>query len=123
MIETLLNNLATQLNIPFVNLKHHQTNPALIRQLPEIYARRFRAIVPDEIPEGLLIGMVDPLDIYAFDELSQILKRPLKLAIVRESDLLDLIDSLYRNIDESMASYAKQLSESLQISDIDLARL
>ena len=54
--------IARQLNIPFVNLKFFNTTQDLVRRLPETQARRFRAIVLEDSPKALKIGMADPTD-------------------------------------------------------------
>src|SRR5574340_1760931 len=63
--------LAKQLNIPYINLKFFNINPELVRLLPENQARRFRAIVLEERDRLLLIGMADPTDLFAFDEIAR----------------------------------------------------
>src|SRR5258706_543549 len=65
--------IARQLNIPFVNLKFFNTSQDLVRRLPETQARRFRAIVLEDRGGRYLVGMSDPTDLFAFDELSRIL--------------------------------------------------
>src|ERR1700740_3341503 len=72
--------IAKQLNIPYINLKFFNTNPATVRLLPETQARRFRAIVLEDRPLSLLVGMADPTDLFAYDEISRVLKRGLELA-------------------------------------------
>src|SRR5438874_13176918 len=47
--------LARQLNLPFINLKYFNLNAAVVRKLPESHARRFRALVLEERPDGYLI--------------------------------------------------------------------
>lgn len=120
--EDLLQFLADQLKIPFIDLKHYQFRPDTVRLLPETYARRYRAIVLSESDDRLLVGMADPTDIFAYDELGRLLKRPLKMALVRESDLLSTIDIVYRRTEE-ISSLAEELGEELSASDYDLAQL
>jgi len=112
--ETLLKFLSQQLNIPFIDLKHYELNPDLVHRLSEAFARRSQVILLDETEEGFLVGMVDPQDIIAADELSRLLKRPLKLALVRESDWLTCIDSVYRHAEE-ISTFAKELSEEVGV--------
>lgn len=114
--------LGKQLGIPYVDLQHYQYSPETVRLLPETYARRFRAIVLDASQEQLLVAMADPTDIFAFDELAKILKRPLSLAVVRETDLLRTIDTIYRRTDEIL-SFAEELGEELAHGGLDLAAL
>ncbi len=55
----LMDFLAEQLKIPYVDLRHFQLRPATVKLLPETLARRFRAIVLEEKPDGLLVGLSD----------------------------------------------------------------
>ena len=114
--------LSDQLKIPFVDLLRYNFNPDVIRLIPEIQSRRFRAVALSSSDDGVLVGMVDPTNIFAYDELTRILKRPVKLAIVRETDLLKTIDTVYRKTDE-ISGFAEELSVELGENDIDLGAL
>jgi len=92
--------LARQLNIPYVNLKNHALNLDLVRQLPESEARRFRALPLGERKGVMLVGMADPTDTAAFDELGQTLGRTIELAVVTEGQLLETIERVYRRTEE-----------------------
>ncbi|MEH6909169.1 MAG: ATPase, T2SS/T4P/T4SS family [Oceanicoccus sp.] len=112
--------LSQQLDVPFIHLRNYDFDKKVAQLLSETYARRFRALVLADNDGTLLVGMADPTDIYGFDELSRILHHPLSLAVVRESDLLDALDLLYRRTSE-IASLAEQLSVELgdQSSDME----
>ena len=92
--------IARQLNIPFINLKYHNLKPEIVRLLPETQARRFRAIVMEQKGAAVLVGMADPTDLFAYDEIARIVKRDLNLAVVNETLLLATIDRIYRRTDE-----------------------
>ncbi len=92
--------LAQQLNLPYVDLKFKELDPAIARKLPEAAARRFRAIVLEEREFGYLVGVSDPADLFAFDELSRILRREIELAVVSEVALTKAIDRTYRRTEE-----------------------
>ena len=81
--QKLLEALSRQLEIPYVDLRQFKLDAALIQRLPETLARRFRAILLVEESDGLLVGMGDPLDLYALDEMSRLLRQPLKPGVVR----------------------------------------
>lgn len=117
--DDLLNLLAEQLHIPLLDLRKFDFKPDLVRQLPETYARRFRAIVLDDKGDSLLVGMADPMDIFAYDELCHYLKRNLELALVRESELIRKIDMIYRRSEE-ISGLAIELSDEVSLSEIDL---
>jgi MSHA biogenesis protein MshE len=120
--ETLHELLAQHLQIPFIDVRQLKIDSAVVRLLPETHARRFRAIVLQSDARGLLIGMADPTDIIAYDELSARLKQPLRVALVKETDLLKTLDVSYRRTDE-IASIAQEVREELREGDIDLENL
>ena len=114
--------LAQQLQVPYIDLKRYQIKEDVVRLLPEIYIRRFRALVLAEKKDGLLVGMADPTDIFAFDELRRILQRPIHSAVVGEDELLDIVDRIYRRTDE-ITHIAGELSEELAEGGIDIESL
>src|SRR3989338_7310718 len=141
--DQLLTLLSQQLNIPYIDLRRYHYKPEVVRLIPEAYARRFRAIVLEDSRENLLVGMADPTDIFAYDELSRVLdrrggiqqrrqtdsvaddelRRPLRLAVVKESELLKTIDSVYRRTEE-ISDLAQELQQELTAQGgVDLAAL
>ena len=94
--DQLLTFLSQQLNIPYIDLRRYHYKPEVVRLIPETHARRFRAIALEDSRESLLVGMADPTDIFAYDELQRVLRRPLRFAVVKESELLKTIDRVYR---------------------------
>jgi len=120
--DTILNMLSRQLDLPFVQLRHFRFNEQLVRRLPEAIARRFRSLVLDEQGGELLVGMADPLDIFAYDELVRVLKQPIRQAVVRESELLSALDLVYRRTEE-IASLAEELEDELSDDAFDLASM
>src|SRR3954465_1676715 len=62
--------LAQSLQIPFIDVRQLTLDQQVVRMLPEVQARRFRALVLQSDARGLLIGMADPTDLMAYDELS-----------------------------------------------------
>jgi len=104
--------IARQLNIPFVNLKFFNTSQEVVRRLPETQARRFRAIVLEERGAKYLVGMSDPTDLFAFDELTRFLKREIQTAVVNEGLLVQTIDRLYRRTEE-ISGLAKELERDM----------
>jgi MSHA biogenesis protein MshE len=120
--DQLLDFLAQQLKVPLVDLTQHRFDPDTVKLLPEAQARRYRALVLEAGPDALLVGMADPTDLYGYDELARVLKRPLKLAVVRESDLLHALDQVYRHTDQ-LTSIAAELGQELAEGEFDIAQL
>ncbi|MGY8872884.1 MAG: GspE/PulE family protein [Pseudomonadales bacterium] len=114
--------LAQQLSVPLVELSHYNFNQQDVLRLSETHARRFRSIVLKENPDHFLVGMSDPLDIFAFDELQRLLPKTIELAVVAESQLLQTLDLMYRRTND-IDSLADQLSEDIVEDSFDLSRL
>ncbi|HEX4927512.1 MAG TPA: GspE/PulE family protein [Burkholderiales bacterium] len=115
--------ISRQLNIPYVNLKTHNLNGQLVRRLPETQARRFRALLLEERPGGAYrVGMADPTDLFAYDELARLLKRDIEAAVVGEAALLQTIDRVYRRTDE-ISGLARELERDVGETYVDFGAL
>lgn len=114
--------LATQLDLPYIDLKHYNYKPETVRLLPETAARRFRAIALSLENERMLVGLADPTDLHAYDELAKILKRSIDIAVVNETELLRALDTVYRRTQE-IVNIAEELGEELSQGDTNLDQL
>jgi MSHA biogenesis protein MshE len=110
--ELLADALARQLRIPFINLKTFPFRGDVVKLLPESAARRFRALALEEKGERLLVAMADPLDLFAYDEITRLLKRDILIAAVPESQLALACDRLYRRTEE-ISGLARALEKDL----------
>jgi MSHA biogenesis protein MshE len=108
--EQLLTLLSTHLNVPLININNYRVNPDAVKLLPEIQARRYRALVLDDKGDKLLVGMSDPGDINAVDDLSNRLPKPIEIAVVSETQLFAAYENFYRKTEE-IASFAQELAE------------
>lgn len=107
--QQLLQFLAQQLNVPFLDIAQRRIDVKAVQLLPEVQARRFRALVLQDQGDKLLLGMSDPADLAAMDQLAELLApRQIELAVVRESQLIDAFDTLYRRT-KDIESFASQL--------------
>lgn len=120
--DALLHFLSKQLNIPVFNLVNFTPNPEIAHLLPKAHARRLQAIVLEKQKKGMLIGMVDPLDLTAIDDVKRILNCPIQIVLVPESQLLKTLDVIYRHTEE-ITNLAGRLYEELgeeRVSFVDL---
>ncbi|NOT12006.1 MAG: Flp pilus assembly complex ATPase component TadA [Methylococcaceae bacterium] len=118
----LLNFLSRQLQIPFLDIAQYPRKADIIRLLPESLARRFRVMLLESNDNDVLLAMADPTDLMGLDELTRVLKKAIRPAVVRESDLLAAIDQSYRRTEE-INSLAEQLRDQLSEQDVDLNTL
>jgi len=114
--------LARQLNIPYINLKFYNINAELVRLLPETAARRFRALVLEDRRETMLVGVSDPTDLFAYDEIARLLKKGVELAVVNETEVLGAIDRIYRRTGE-ISGLAREVEQDLGDTSIDFGAL
>ncbi|HEY4080618.1 MAG TPA: GspE/PulE family protein [Burkholderiaceae bacterium] len=110
--------LARQLRIPFIDLSRRTVRPEVAQLLPEVQARRLRVLPLELTADGLMVGMADPSDIRAYDEMTQLLKHEIELVVVMESQLMSTIDLVYRGGDK-IDGLAKALTSELSSVTLD----
>lgn len=118
----LLEFLAQQLDLPFLDISQRRIASELASLIPEVHARRLRALIIEDRGDSVLIGMSDPADLNAIDQLEQMIApKSLTLAVVMDSQMFDAFDGLYRRTAD-IESFASQLEEEYeQSSSFDLS--
>lgn len=113
----LLTFLAQQLNIPFVDLNRAQVDIEAVQLLPEVHARRLRALVIAKQDQQVTVCMSDPADLFAQESVLRILSQyEVKFAVSAERQLVSGFDRYYRRTKE-IASFAEQLHAEHQSTD------
>jgi len=111
--EQLIDFLSHQLGIAKVNLDDYKLSIEISGKLPELQSRRLMAMVISEKPDYYEVAMADPSDIFAYDELTQILDKPFILVIAKQNELLAALDMVFRRSSE-MRGLADQLEVGLE---------
>lgn len=120
--DQLLLEMSTHFAMPYIDISRFQFDSEITRRLPESIARRYRAIILMEEEDQYFVGFVDPLDILAVDEVQRSLKKNIVAAFVKEQEVLNAIDRIYRRT-EQIASIAGELDDELGETDLDLESL
>ncbi|MGB9577741.1 MAG: GspE/PulE family protein [Halothiobacillaceae bacterium] len=120
--QRILDTLANQLGLQLIDLRHYRYAPEVVNKLPEHIARRNRVILLEDDPVQPLVGMVDPTDLFAYDEVCRVLGRQAKVVLVREADLLAVFDNAYRRTEE-IVQLARDLGQELSAGDTNVDRL
>lgn len=120
--DKLLLELSLHFSIPYVDIGHFQFDSEVTRRLSESLARRYRAIILLDEPHQYFVGIVDPLDLIAIDEIERHLGKKINPAFVKEVDVLNAIDRIYRRT-EQIASLAGELEGELAETDYTLDNL
>ncbi len=105
----LLDFLAKQLNIEFIDLSQTVIDLSAVHLLPEVHARRYRALVLGRIGDKVRVAMSDPADLAAQEAILNLLGQyHVELLIASDADLIDAFDRCYRRTND-IASFAERL--------------
>ncbi|MDA0144422.1 GspE/PulE family protein [Vibrio sp. RW] len=115
--QQMLSFLSQQLAIPLIDLSRANIDVEAVQLLPEVHARRLRALVIGRQGDTLRIAMSDPADLFAQESLlGQLGDYALEFVVAPERQLVDGFDRYYRRTKE-IASFAEQLDAEHQIND------
>lgn len=109
--------LSQQLDVPLVDLNRATIDVAAVQLLPEVHARRLRALVLSQQGNTIRVAMSDPADLSTQEALfSQLQDYQIEMVIASERQLLDSFDRFYRRTKE-IASFAEKLHSEHQVND------
>jgi len=114
--EAIAKALARQLALAYVDLKVAPVDTAALKLLSETQARRLRVMPLKVAEQGLLVGMADPGDLFAYDELVRLTQQEIHIAVVTEGDLLGAYDRYYRRTEE-ISGFTRELEQSLKVGE------
>lgn len=113
----MLSFLSQQLDIPLIDLSRMNVDIDAVQLLPEVHARRLRALVIARHHDSLRVAMSDPADLFAQESLlSQLPQYAIEFVIAPEQQLVDGFDRYYRRTKE-IASFAEQLQAEHQVTE------
>ncbi|MDH5327247.1 MAG: GspE/PulE family protein [Gammaproteobacteria bacterium] len=120
--DMLMNLLSTQLDLPYLDLTTYTFQPAVSQTMPETLARRYRVLVLEQTPKGYVVAMADPTNIFTYDEVVRVLKKPIDVVVVKESDLVLGIDKVYQR-ESDIKNLASELDEELSENVFDITTM
>lgn len=110
--EQLVAVLADHMQLPVYDLDRMDIPRHIVTLLPEVFARRFRALVIGSEQDTYQVAMADPADVAAIDALGAKLDKPLTIGLAGESQLLRAFERLYRNT-EAIDGLANELQSEV----------
>ncbi|PAW09288.1 MULTISPECIES: GspE/PulE family protein [Vibrio harveyi group] len=106
--------LSQQLGLPLIDLSRAPVDAEAVPILPEVHARRLRAMVVAQNGDTLRVAMSDPADLFTQESLMNLLgEYNLEFIIAPERQLVESFDRYYRRTKE-IASFAEQLQAEHQ---------
>lgn len=93
--EEIIEVLELQLGIKYVDLSKFEIDKEIVTILPESLARKYELLAIGKKDNKILLAMVDPLNIFAIDDVQLYLKLEIETVITNRDKLLAAIDRLY----------------------------
>jgi type II secretion system protein E len=115
--------LAGQFEVDHINLNEIEIPDNVIRQVPAKIASHYK-IIPFGFEEGtLLVATNHPLDVHMLDEISLVVKSPMRTALASEKDIAEAIRKYYgvgaETIEKMMDSVSSDSQERSSVDHID----
>ncbi|MBI5643936.1 MAG: Flp pilus assembly complex ATPase component TadA [Deltaproteobacteria bacterium] len=109
--------LAEQYGMPSVMLSNSILDPLTIKLVPEAIARRYM-IVPFTLEgEDLKVAMLDPLNVFAIDEIKKITRKNIIPVVTTETEILRAINQYY-----GMETSLEEMIKKVQSSGLELLK-
>jgi type IV pilus assembly protein PilB len=113
--------LAHQLGIPYVDLSRTTLNREAVQLLPGPLCRRLNVIPVDFTDEGrLVLGMLDPGDLRAIDDVSMATQREVSPVTVSQPDLQDALNKFHRSDAELSELSSKLTTQAEESEDVQV---
>lgn len=93
--EAIVSFIEEQMGIPRMDLSNYLIDPKTLEFVPENLARKYLLIPLFKIGETLTVAMVDPMDVFAIDELRLKTHCEIEPVVVSEKELLKALDQYY----------------------------
>jgi type IV pilus assembly protein PilB len=103
--------LSQQLNTPLIDLSKYKINRDIARIIPEKVARQYSIIPISKIGSVLTVAMVDPLNIFAIDDVTIITNFKIEPVLATENDLKEAINTYY-------GSQVQEISEMFDEAEV-----
>ncbi|HYH03083.1 MAG TPA: ATPase, T2SS/T4P/T4SS family [Bacillota bacterium] len=105
--------LEFQLGIPHVVLAKRHIEPEVLALVPENLVKKYKVFPVEKIQNRLILGMMDPTDIFALDDLRLTLNMEIQPVIITEEDLNQAINKYY-GISNSVKEVFKDLDVEIE---------
>lgn len=110
---------AKHIGVTCLDLSTINIEEATVKMMEEEAIRRLRAIAVKRAGGGVLVGMVDPTDLLAYDEVCQSLRRPVEVGLILEKQMRQVLDRVFRKTGE-IQGLMQELGEEMSRNRLDL---
>ena len=124
--EDLISFIASNMNLPRIELSNYIIDPKLIGLVPEELARKHQIIPALKIGNSLTCAMFDPLNLFAIDELRNITGFDIEPAVATEKEIKRALDEYYGakgSIEDIINNIDKERLGLKEGQELDLKKL
>lgn len=111
--QSLIEVLEFQLGVPHVILSKRQIDPEVIKAVPEHIVKKYKVFPVEKRGNILTLGMLDPTDVFALDDIKILLGCDIQPVIITEGDLNKAIVQYYQ-IQSTMEEVYKDFNLEIQ---------
>ena len=109
----LLEALSKQLDVPYLTLNNYMLKPEIAKLIPEEMARKYMTIPLFKIENTLTVGINDPTNIMALDEISRETGHEVEPVLCSDKEIKEALDEVYgvvASMDKTMEEYQQASS-------------
>lgn len=115
--EDIANALADQYKMPSIMLSSAVLDPHTVKLVPEAVARRYMVMPVSLEKDTLKVAMLDPLNVFAMDELKKITRLNITPLVTTETEILKAINQHY-----GMETSLEDIVKKVQASGLELLK-
>ncbi|MBI5181185.1 MAG: type II secretion system ATPase GspE [Nitrospirae bacterium] len=122
--EAIIKVLGKQMGIPHMSLDNVIVEPDIAKMIPETVARRYQAIPLYKKGNIITVAMVDPLNVFAIDDIRRITGSDIQTVVSTERDILKSIDRFYSvssSMQDAIKDFASQAAAEEGIDERPIA--
>ena len=109
--------LSSELGIPPINLARYKVDPNVIKLIPKKIAKRYQIMPISKMGNTLVVAMVDPLNIFAIDDIKAITGYNISPIITADGDIKEAISQYY---EESAYTAIEKIVGDMKETDINM---
>jgi hypothetical protein len=94
--------MASEIGMEFVDLNDFQLDPEAVKLVPESIARRHRVLAIGFRGDTPIIGMANPSDVFAVDDLRTLIGRDIHTVVCSVGQITEYLARVYRHDQETM---------------------
>lgn len=115
--EDIIKVLGKQMGIPHMNLDNIIVDPQIVKMIPETVARRYQVIPLYKKGNIITLAMVDPLNVFAIDDIRRMTGCDIQVVVSTERDVLRAIER-FTTVTASMQEAMKDFSAQMVTEDV-----